>query len=126
MVGGYNKQGKHRTWREGKLQVKKFVDDNLQLDKVEMLSQNTYDDGNGLYKNVRATETEGIFQRISTNAKSKGLLVNAKKTNLLVVSASRSYEARAHIYDENNNRIDSTDTLKTLGFIFNNRGDISS
>ena len=81
-----------------------------------MLSQNTYDDGNSHYKNVRALETEKMFRRISTNAKSKGLLVNAKKTNLLVVSASRSYEARAHIYDENNNRIDSTDPLKTLGF----------
>ena len=52
--------------------------------------------------------------------------VNAAKTNLLVVSASKPYEARGHIIDQDNHRVDCTNMLKALGFTFNTRGDVSS
>ena len=66
-----------------------------------------------------------MFQHISGQAVKKGLRVNTSKTNLLVISASKSYEARAHFHD-NATRIESQDELKALGFIFNKRGDVSS
>ena len=67
-----------------------------------------------------------MFRQISRNAGKKGLVLNSSKTNLFVISASKSYEARAHFYDGQGTRIDSTSELKALGFIFNQRGDISS
>ena len=67
-----------------------------------------------------------MFKHIATRAIRKGLRVNAAKTNLLAVSASTSYQARAHIYDENNQRIDCQADLKALGFVFNSKGDVSS
>ena len=113
-------------WREKPLTVRKFVDDNLQTDKVHMQMQETYQEGNTTFKNPRVIRTEQMFNHIATRAKTKGLVVNAEKTNLLVVSASKSYEARAHFYDSNNQRINSQNNLKALGFIFNQRGDASS
>ena len=44
---------------------------------------------------------------------------------MLAISGARSYKAKVHIHDENHNRIDSQDTLKALGFVFNTAADAS-
>ena len=54
------------------------------------------------------------------------MLVNGKKTNLLVVSAAKSFDARAHFYGSSGECVESTSELKALGFVFNNRGDVST
>ena len=113
------------AWRHKKITVKKFVDDNLQAEKLQMKSALTYDQQGHLYKNVRASQSEVMFNHISRQAKEKGLLVNSKKTSLLAVSGARSYLAKAHIYDSDNTRIDSEETLKILGFVFNNNGTVN-
>ena len=50
--------------------------------------------------------------------------VNSDKTTLLAISDANSYEARTHIYDAEGKRIDSSGTLKALGFIFNAKADV--
>ena len=114
------------TWRKRQLTVRKFVDDNLQLQKLNMKKQRTYMQNNVKFKNPRVMRSEKMFKHIAGRAYRKGLRVNAAKTNLLVVSASNSYEARAHFYDDQNTRIDCQNTLKALGFTFNARGDVST
>lgn len=102
------------------------MDDNLQIEKVHMKEHESFTEGSIIFKNPRALESEKLFNHISERALQKGLKVNASKTNLLVVSASRSYEARAHFYDKEGTRIDSSKTLKALGFTFNSKGDVST
>ena len=114
------------TWRNKRIKVRKFVDDNLQVQKLHMKKQTTYLHNGIVFKNPRVTRSEKMFKHIATRAIRKGLKVNAAKTNLLAVSASTSYQAKAHIYDENDQRIDCQNDLKALGFIFNSRGDVSS
>ena len=55
-----------------------------------MLDQETYNSDGITFKNPRVQNSENMFKHISNNAKKKGLVVNAKKTNLLVASASKS------------------------------------
>ena len=84
------------------------------------------EDNQTIYKNARAGQSEYLFNHISERAEEKGLKVNNEKTTLLVMSSATSYRARSHIYDSGNQRIDSTGTLKALGFIFNEEADVSS
>ena len=112
-------------WREKPISVRKFVDDNIQIQKVHMRKQLSYSIDNKTFKNPRVRKSERLFSHIARNARRKGLIVNSSKTNLLVISAAKSYEARAHFYD-GRERVDSTKTMKVLGFLFNNSGDCTS
>ena len=51
-----------------------------------------------------------------SKAQSMGMKVNTTKTNLLVVSDAASFTPTAHIDDEDDLRIDSSGTMKVLGF----------
>ena len=68
------------SWRQKKISVRKFVDDNLQAERLQMCATLTYDQDGQLYKNVRAVQSEHLFNHISTEAKKQGLAVNSKKT----------------------------------------------
>ena len=112
------------TWRPKPISVKKFVDDNLQNEKLFMKKIPLMIDGPDVYKNARAGQSEAMFNHIGRRAKNQGLKVNTQKTTVLAISNAVSYEARAHLYDEQGARIDSTSSLKALGFIFNTEGDV--
>ena len=92
------------SWSDKSVTVRKFVDDNLQCEKTNMLASQTF----------RVVKSEKMFNHIAANARKRGMIVNAAKNNLLVVSASKSYEARAHFYDSSNNLVESTDSMKAL------------
>ena len=114
------------TWKEKPHSVKKFVDDNLQIEKFNMQRVPSYAEEAKIFKNPRVVKSEGMFKHIALNAQKKGLRVNASKTALLVVSSAKSYEAHAHLYDAENVHIDNTNEMKMLGFVFNTRGDVAS
>ena len=114
------------SWRSKPVNVRKFVDDNLQTEKLSMRNQQTYFKDGILFKNPRVARSEHVFRHIISQTEKKGLLVNAGKTTLLAVSAAKSYETRAHIYDDQNQRVDNSGTLKALGFTFNSKGDVST
>ena len=44
---------------------------------------------------------------------------------VLAISGAPSYKSKVHIHDEDGTRIESQETLKTLGFVFNSNGDVS-
>ena len=113
------------SWRHKQIKVRKYVDDNLQGEKLKMKAGITFERDGEAYKNVRAVESERLFQHIARAAERQGLQVNTKKTALLAISGARSYKAKTHIYDQNNCRIDSVQSLKILGFIFNDQGTVS-
>lgn len=113
------------TWRKKPITVKKYVDDNNTTAKLYIKDAPTYNIDGQTIKNVRASEAEDMFKHICRRAEASGLRVNNNKTALLTISAATSYTAKTHIYDEHNSRIDSTSTLKTVGFIFNQRADIT-
>ena len=66
-----------------------------------------------------------MFRHISYRAEQQGLKVNIEKTTLLAMSAGTSYRAKAHLYNESNNRVDCSPTLKALGFLFNEQADVT-
>ena len=112
------------TWRPKRVSVKKFVDDNLSNEKVFMKDIPTIETDEEYYKNARAGQFEKMFRHITNRAEKQGLKVNAEKTSLLAISASTTYRAKTHIYDNQNKRIDCSETLKALGFIFNQEADV--
>ena len=114
------------SWRHKKIKVRKYVDDNIQAEKLKMKAGITFENRDGQFKNVRAMQSEQLFNHISKAATEQGLQVNSKKTTLLAMSSARAYRAQAHIYDAEKNRIDSTHELKALGFIFNDTATVAN
>ena len=86
-----------QTWRPKNITVKKFVDDNLQNEKLYMKNVPTIKFNDDFVRNARAGKSEHMFKHISDRARRKGLLVNTAKTALLTVSGAVSYTARSHI-----------------------------
>ena len=105
--------------------MRKYVDNNLLIEKLEMKAGLMYGQGGNIFKNIRAMQSENFFNHISAAAVQQGLQVNTKKTALLAISGTRSYTAKTHIYDSNNNRVDSAATLKIFGFVFNDSATVS-
>ena len=94
-----------------------------------MKNQRTYEQNGIILKNPRVVRSEQMFNHIADMASKAGLVVNAAKTNLLVISAAKSYHARAHFYDRSSDtptRVDCGPNLKALGFTFNECGDCST
>ena len=113
------------TWRPRPISVRKFVDNNLSNEKLYMKEVPTIETDEEIFRNARAGQSEAMFRHITSRSETQCLKVNTDKTTLLAVSAATSYRTKTHIYDSNNNRIDCSDTLKALSFIFNQEADIS-
>ena len=48
--------------------VRKFIDDNLQIEKINMAIQRTYIENDVIYKNPRLARSERMFKHIARNA----------------------------------------------------------
>ena len=68
--------------------------------------------------------SECIYRHITRRATSRGMVVNTKKTGMLVISGAQSYKPEAHIFDSDGTRIDSGDSLKMLGFHFSGQSNV--
>ena len=104
----------------------KFVDDQITNEKVNMINTNALQLDRKVFKNVRAINSERLFQHIEQKAEEQGLVVNTKKTAVMAISGANSFEARAHIYDRAGGRIDLPNTMLILGYTMNTKGDVSS
>ena len=85
----------------------------------------TYTQEGRIFKNVRAMQSEQMFNHILQAATAQGLQVNSKKTSLLAISGARGYRAATHIYDTTKTRIDSEGKPKVLGFLFDEEATVS-
>ena len=110
-------------WAEELLQVLKYIDDNIINEKVNF---DTVPTDPGDIRNKWAVRTENLFRRIVHQAKSLGMIVNRKKTNMLCISELKSYIARAYIHDTEGNVVESQENMKILGFNFSSTPDMSA
>ena len=69
----------------------KFVDDSVNTSPVNMRSAQLLEDETGPFKRVVDKRTESLLSHVTCNAVSKGMKINAKKTNLMCVSAATSF-----------------------------------
>ena len=65
--------------------------------------------------------TQNLFRRVVAKARSRGMVVNNKKTRILCVSDALNYKALSFIQDSDGNKISSTETMKVLGFHLDSR-----
>ena len=118
----YDRPG-FRAWLGVPLEVIKYVDDNLILEKLCLDGLVIDEEGK---KIAQAVRTQNLFRQITRVARMKGMKVNSLKTMLLCISDSRTYEAGAYILDSEGNSIRSGKEMKILGVHFSSRPDMSA
>ena len=69
------------------------------------------------FKVVNPVGSQKMFEHISERARSRGMLVNEKKTGLVCVSAAKSFKAKASLMCDGE-KVESTKSTKLLGFVF--------
>ena len=75
-------------------------------------------------REVHARKSEESFKNIMENATSIGMKINSEKTQLLCINDCNYSETNSFIYTDDDTKINSTCTMKTLGFIFSNRPNV--
>ena len=118
----YDRPG-FRAWVDSLLEVLKYVDDNIIIEKICL--DNLVIDADGR-KVGHAARTQNLFRQIVRVAELKGMKVNALKTLLMCVSDSRTYEAGAFIIDREGVTIESCKAMKILGLHFTSKPDVSA
>ena len=103
---------KNQKWKPMKTKNVKYVDDNLQIDKICMETAAQV----GGVRDKYAVQCQNLFRRVTGRAEGRGMKVNTAKTGMLCINDAMSYKAEAHILSEGGERIESGDTLKVLGF----------
>ena len=68
-----------------------------------------------------AIDTQNIFRGTIRNAESKSIKVNMGKTALVCISDAFSFKAVAHVYSVEGTKLESSNSLKLLGFRFGQR-----
>ena len=105
------------TWRPRPTSKHKYIDDGLMDTKLNM---ETVAELNG-ERDKHALDCQNLFRRVIRNAELIGMKANREKTNLLCISDSLTFKAKAHIFTTEGARIQSKDNLKLLGFHFSDR-----
>ena len=105
---------------EKMVRVVKYVDDNLIVVKLNF-GNVPVDPGPPPTKRKQSLPTQNAFRSITTNAMTRGMLVNTKKTNLLCISDAMNYTPKTFIEDTDGSVIESGESMKVLGFHFSSR-----
>ena len=105
---------------EKQVRIVKYVDDNIVVAKLNF-GDVPLQPGPPPIKRTQAIPTQNAFRSITGNAMAKGMLVNTKKTNLLCISDAMSYTPHTYIEDTDGTVVESTDSMKVLGFHFSNK-----
>ena len=109
------------NWTDKDVLVVKYVDDQTSSEKLDV-SNSIKMTINGRKIGVkRAMKSEVQFRTIEENATRIGMKVNCNKTQLLCVSAAKSFTPEPYILDSNSNRIECCSSLKCLGFNFSDK-----
>ena len=108
---------KEKRWEDREPTVKKFIDDGINIDVVNMLAVQTTLEKNKPVKTVHPVKTQALLEHVTKRANQKGMVVNDKKTTIMCVSAATSYEARARVTDRNGENISSNRSMKVLGCV---------
>ena len=127
-VPNWVRQPRDPHWRMHNIVTRKYIDDGLSIEKINMSAQATLIEEDGtVFKCPLAVQSQHLLEHVNVRAGEIGMVVNATKTAIMAVSAATSYEARAFLNDPvSGEPINSKKTLKILGFIIDQDGGISS
>ena len=115
-----------QTLTTKKLQIRKYVDDNVSCEKLNFATEIAYRDARGVeIKRKRAPRSQNGFLSVTAAAVEKGMVVNENKTQILCVSDALSYTPVAFITDSRGQEIESQEQMKILGFQLCNRPTMS-
>ena len=110
-------------WRPRTSDLHKYIDDQIIDTKLNMETVEASDPGNGTLpmKDKMAVSTQNMFRRIVHKARAIGMKVNSEKTQQICISDSLSFQATAHFFTTEGERVGTNETLKLLGFTFGQR-----
>ena len=111
-------------WKSRPVDVDKYVDDNLQEECLNF--ENAPADIALNTRMKHAIATQNVFRHVVRNAERKGMKVNAAKTNMICISDSQNFKADCYILDSDQNRIQSSDKMKVLGWHFSPKPNASA
>ena len=100
--------------------VFKYIDDNIICEKLN-LGPVPIVPGSPPTKTRLACSTQNAFRMMTGNAGAKGMVVNTSKTNMLCVSDALNYRPNSYFDDGGGDRVESTGSMKVLGFHFSDR-----
>ena len=104
-------------WKETEALMQKYIDDMLHLAVINMKEERMLVNEDGSFcKVTTAAESQNMFNHLCGRAEERGMLVNDSKTGLMCVSVARSFEAKAVLRGRNGEEIESSGSLKFLGF----------
>ena len=106
-------------WTDEQLLCVKYVDDCLAIEKLNYKDAGRVEEtvGNDVAF-ARACKTRDHYRTVEYNAGKKGMKLNQKKTKMIAISATKSYQPRAYIKTEEGPKIVSEDTMRVLDFHF--------
>ena len=102
-------------WHTELLQVLKYVDDNIIIEKVNFDSVPS--DGDSTRTKLVA-RTENLFKLIVHLAESRGMKVNGAKTKSICISELKGYLPKAFFVDSTGNQVQTSSNIRILGFEF--------
>ena len=106
---------------EKEIIIAKYIDDNITVEKLNYGNTPVSQIGGKNVKRRVAVRTQNAVRSITKRARDKGMVVNASKTQMLVISDSLSYTPAAYMEGRDGEMIESTDSMKVLGFNFSNK-----
>ena len=110
------------VWKDRPTSKHKYVDDGILDTKLNMENTVATTDMSGkVTRDKHALSCQNLFRRVIYNAESIGMKVNSSKTNMLCISDAMSFSAQAHIFSMQGERLNSSQSLKLLGFHFGER-----
>ena len=109
------------SWVAPLVEVDKYVDDNLQEEAVNVENCLVLNVLGDLHKSKHAVATQNVFRHVVRRVEARGTKVNTDKTNIICISDSQNFKVSSYFYDAEGGRIDSTDSLKVLGWNFSSR-----
>ena len=110
------------AFRPEPLQVLKYVDDNVINEKLNF--DTVMIDGAAV-KDKHAVRTQNAFRRVVHQAEGVGMKVHGGKTKSMCISEKKTYVPRAHFFDFEGNPIETSSSMKILGFWFSSDPDMA-
>ena len=104
-------------WKSIEALMQKYIDDMLHLAVINLKEEKLLVNQNGsCCKVTTAAELQDMFRHLCRRAEEHGMLVNDSKTGLMCISVSRAFEAKAVLTGRKGEKIESSSSLKFLGF----------
>ena len=114
----YLEGGPPRGWEEREVKKFVYIDDYNCVEKLRQ-RDSVFDLGTaGRVTKTHARKSEKVYNTLKNNADKIGMKVNHQKTQMLCMTNSK-HQCKTHIITATGETIDSSGSLKILGYVFN-------